>query len=225
MSDSTAGMFSAQVLRESMDSGGWSSREVSDRIGVGVNMVSAMRTGRKAPSLEVTCRLAALFSRPVADFLDLPPAGEWTLRHYRLAAGLTQSSVAEQLGVDSSAVSKWELARSRPPAGTVSALADLYYASPDDLLQAIDHVHGGPIEQVLALAESVRALAEIGVRAVLREPDSPKRQQALTDIRARVIHALGVLNAAMPRLDGITLTRAKQTVDQLARVLGDSADK
>lgn len=225
MSDNTAGIFSAQVLREAMDSGGWSGREVSDRVGVGVNMLSAMRTGRKAPSMEVTCRLAALFSRPVADFLDLPPAGEWTLRHYRLAAGLTQSAVAEQLGVDSSAVSKWELARSRPPVSTVSALAALYYASPDDLHQAIERANGGPIEQVLALAESVRALAEIGVRTVLREPDSPKRQQALTDIRARIIHALGVLNAAMPQLDGITLTRAKRTVDQLARILGDSADK
>lgn len=225
MSDSTAGMFSAHVLRESMDHRGWGSREVSDRVGLGINMVSAMRTGRKAPSLEALTRIAVLFDKPVADFLDMPPAGEWTLRHYRLATGLTQYAVAEHLGVDSSAVSRWELGRSRPLEGTVSALAALYDVSPDDLQQVIDDSHGGPAEQMLALTESVHALAQIAVRSVRREPDSPKRRKALNDIRGRVIHALGILNAAMPQLDGDTLARAKQTVDQLARVLSDAADK
>ncbi len=223
MSDSTVGMFSAHVLCESMCSRGWGSREVSDRVGLGVNMVSAMRTGRKAPSLQALTRIAALFDRPVADFLDLPPVSEWTLRHYRLVAGHTQAAVAEQLGVDKSAVSRWEMARSRPPVGALSALAALYGVRPDDLHRVIDRDQGGPIEQVLALAESVRALAQIAVPAVLREPDTAARQQTLSDIGGRVIHALGILNAAMPLLDGDTLVRAKQTVDQLARVLGDSA--
>ena len=225
MSDSTAGMFSAHVLRESMDSHGWGSREVADRVGLGINMISAIRSGRKAPSLEALTRIAVLFDRPVADFLDLPSPDEWSLRHYRLATGLTQYTVAEHLGVDSSAVSRWESGRSRPPEGTVSALAALYDVSPDDLQQVIDRSHSGPADQVLALADSVHTLAQIALRAVRREPDSPKRRKALNDIRSRIIDALAILNAAMPQLDGETLARAKHAVDHLARVLSDTADK
>lgn len=225
MSDSTVGIFSAHVFRESMDGRGWSSREVSDRVGLGVNMINAMRAGKKAPSLEALTRIAASFARPVADFLELPPAGEWTLRHYRLAAGLTQSAVAEQLGVDATAVSKWDLHRTRPPECAVATLATLYDVTADELQHVIDRAHGGPAEQVLALTESVRALAQSAVRAALRDPDVPKRQRTLTDIRGRVIHALGILNAAMPQLDGDALVRAKRIVDQLAQVLSDTADK
>lgn len=217
-------MFSALTFRESMDSLGWNAQQVSDHLGLGVNMISGMRTGKKTPSLEALARIAALFNKPVADFLDLPPTADWTLRHYRLAAGLTQAAVAQQLGVDSSAVSKWELQRSRPPEGTVASLAALYGTTSSELGQVIDRAHDGPAEQMLTLTDSVRALAQIGVRSVLREPDSVKRRQTLTDIRGRIIQSLIVLNAAMPHLDANTLTRAKQTVDQLAQMLSDTAD-
>lgn len=224
MSDSTAGVFSAHVFRESMDHFGSSRQEVADRIGVGVNMVSAMRTGKKAPSLDGLTRIAALFNRPVADFLDLPPVGDWTLRHYRLAAGLTQPAVAEHCGVDATSVGKWELARTRPPESTVDSLAALYSVAPEELHQVVDRAHGGPMEQVLTLTETVRALAQIGVRAVLRDPDSARRQHTLTDIRDRIIQALSILNTTMTHLDTDALTRAKKTVDQLAQVLSETAD-
>lgn len=225
MSDSTTGIFCAHILRESMDAHGMSSRELSSHVGLGVNMVSAIRTGKKAPSLETLTRIAALFNRPVTDFLDLPPASDWTLRHYRLAAGLTQAAVADQLGVHSSAVYKWEQQRTRPSEDTLTNLAALYNVTADHLHQVIDRTHSGPTEQILALTESVRALAEIGIRAVLRDPDSPKRQQTVTDIRSRIIHALGILNAAIPHLDNGTLTRAKRTIDQLVQTLNDTAEK
>lgn len=38
IADSTVGMFSAQVFRESMEACGLSSRELSDRLGVGSNI-------------------------------------------------------------------------------------------------------------------------------------------------------------------------------------------
>ncbi len=218
------GVFSAPTFRESMDSLGWNAQQVSDHLGLGVNMISGMRTGKKTPSLEALTRIATLFNKHVADFLDLPPTTDWTLRHYRLAAGLTQATVAQQLGVDSSAVSKWELQRSRPPEGTVASLAALYSTTPAELHRVIDRAYDGPAEQMLTLTDSVRALAQIGVRSVLREPDSAKRRQTLTDIRGRIIQSLIVLNAAMPQLDADTLTRAKQTVDQLAQILSDTAD-
>lgn len=224
MSDSTAGMFSAQVFRESMDGSGLTRQDVADRLGVGVNMVSAMRTGRKAPSVEGLVRIAAVFNRPVADFLNLPPAGDWALRHYRLAAGLTQPAVAERVGVDATSVSKWELQRTRPPESTVERLAAVYGVDPRDLRQVVDRAHGGPIEQILTLAESVRVVAQIAVGVILRDPDSGRGQHALTGIRDQVIQALGILNGAMTQLDADTLTRAKKMVDQLAQVLSETAD-
>lgn len=225
MSDSTAGMFAAQVFRESMDGSGLTRQDAADRLGVGVNMVSAMRTGRKAPSTEVLARIAAVFNRPVADFLNLPPAGEWTLRHYRLAAGLTQPDVAEQVGVDATSVSKWELYRTRPPESTVDRLAAVYKVDPGELRQVVDRAHGGPMDQILTLTESVRAVAHIAVQAVLRDPESTRGQHALTDIRDQVIQALSILNGAMTQLDSpAALTRAKKTVAELAQVLSETAE-
>ncbi|MCT7371905.1 helix-turn-helix domain-containing protein [Mycolicibacterium llatzerense] len=225
MSDSTVGMFSSRVFRESMASSGLSNREVADRLGLRVNMISGLRTGKNSPSLEALTRIAALFDRPIAAFLELPPADEWTLRHYRLTAGLTQSAVAKQLEMkSSSAVSKWELGKSRPPEDTVAILADLYGTTVSELSQVIDRSTGGPVEQVLALTESVQALAQSGIRAVLREPKSAKRQRTLTDIRGRILQALNILNTAMPQLDGDNLDRAKKTVGQLAQLLSETTD-
>lgn len=222
MADSTVGMFSAHVFRESVEASGLSSRELSDRLDVGINMINEMRTGKKAPSLAALTRIAKLFNRPVADFLSLPPAGERTLRHYRLATGLNQRAVAEALNVGHSAVSKWELQRSVPPESKIAALATLYGISVDELHQVLDRSRSGPMEQVLALTESVRDLAQSGVRAVLREPDSAKRQRTLTDIRGRILQALSILNAAMPQLDSDDLARAKKIVDQLAQLLSET---
>ena len=225
MSDSTVGVFSSRAFRESMDHSGLNRHDVAERLGVRVNMVSAMRTGKKAPSLETLTRIAEVFDRPVADFLELPAAGEWTLRHYRLAAGLTQGAVAQQLGVDATSVSRWELARTRPPEAAVTGLASLYAVTSHRLGQVIDRSHGGPAEQLLGLTDAVGTLAQIAVRAALDDPDAARRQRTLTDIRGRIIHALGIVNAVIPQLDAGTLTRAKRAVDQLARVLGDSADQ
>lgn len=224
MSDSTAGMFSAHAFRESMDRSGWNGREASKQLGLDATTISRLRTGKKTPSMEVLTRIASRFNRPVKDFLDLPPTNQWGLLHYRLAAGLTQSAVAEQLGVGPSAVSKWELRRSRPTENAVTNLAALYGTTPHELHQAIDRAHDGSTEQLLTLTDSIRALAQIGAHAALQQPDTAKRKQALTDIRSRIIQALSILNIAIPELDNDTLTRAQQIVEQLAQVLTDTTN-
>lgn len=224
MSDSTAGIFSAHAFRESMDRSGWNGREASKQLGLDATTISRLRTGKKTPSMQVLTRIASRFNRPVADFLDLPPSSQWGLLHYRLAAGLTQSAVAEHLGIGPSAVSKWELRRSRPTENTVTNLAALYGTTPNELRHAIDRAHDSPTEQLLALADAVRALAQIGAHATLQEPDIAKRKQTLTDIRSRIIQTLTMLNAAIPQLENDTLTRAKQIVDQLAQILSDTID-
>ena len=52
----------------------------------------------------------------------------------RRAAGLSQESLAEQLGVSRQAVSKWERSESSPDTDNLIALAQLYGVSLDDLL-------------------------------------------------------------------------------------------
>ena len=52
----------------------------------------------------------------------------------REKVGLTQKEVAENLGVDQSAVSFWETGKTMPRAAMLVKLSDLYCCSVDELL-------------------------------------------------------------------------------------------
>lgn len=52
----------------------------------------------------------------------------------RKKAGLTQTTVAFQVGVTNKAVSKWENGKSKPNNETLNKLANLYGVSADSLL-------------------------------------------------------------------------------------------
>lgn len=53
----------------------------------------------------------------------------------RQKAGLSQSQVAKELGVDQSAVSRWETGENMPRAATLVLMAKLYGCTVDDLLR------------------------------------------------------------------------------------------
>jgi putative transcriptional regulator len=53
----------------------------------------------------------------------------------RLNAGLTQSKVAESLGVTDAAVSMWETEKTRPRASLLPKIAALYNCTVDELLK------------------------------------------------------------------------------------------
>lgn len=53
----------------------------------------------------------------------------------REKSGLTQREVAEQIGVDQSAVSFWETGKTLPRAALLVKLANLYKCTVDDLLK------------------------------------------------------------------------------------------
>lgn len=53
--------------------------------------------------------------------------------------GMTQSEVAEILGIDQSAVSMWETGRTMPRAATLVKLAGLYHCTVDELLKEDNH--------------------------------------------------------------------------------------
>ena len=60
------------------------------------------------------------------------------LRARRLAAGLTQSEVAEALGIGQTAVSQWERYGVNPNADKLPQLAKLYGCKIDDLFDDTD---------------------------------------------------------------------------------------
>ena len=58
----------------------------------------------------------------------------------RIAAGLSRAEASRQLGVDQSALWRWESGKREPPALQVRALARLYGVSVDAVLDALEQV-------------------------------------------------------------------------------------
>lgn len=56
------------------------------------------------------------------------------LKHYRQKSGLTQSDVAEVLGIRQSTVAMWETGEALPRADKLPKLAELFNCSIDELL-------------------------------------------------------------------------------------------
>ena len=60
------------------------------------------------------------------------------IQEARKAAGLSQESLGERLGVSRQAVSKWESGASDPSTVNLLALARLYGVSADELLRGVE---------------------------------------------------------------------------------------
>jgi transcriptional regulator with XRE-family HTH domain len=63
---------------------------------------------------------------------------ETILSRLRIDAGLTRAEASRQLGVDQSALWRWESGKREPPASQVRALATLYRVSADVILDALE---------------------------------------------------------------------------------------
>lgn len=61
----------------------------------------------------------------------------------RRAQGLSQESLAKELGISRQAVSKWERAESAPDIGNLTALADLYGVTLDELVRGSESASAG----------------------------------------------------------------------------------
>ena len=60
------------------------------------------------------------------------------IQEARKAAGLSQESLGERLGVSRQAVSKWESGASDPSTSNLLALAKLYGISAEELLRCVE---------------------------------------------------------------------------------------
>lgn len=175
-------------------------RVIAERLGVTPTTVSALGRGRKAPSADVLCRIPSVLGGGITDYLNLPPRSQWELRHFRLVAGLTQQAVANDLGVAAAAVSGWERRRYKPPAVVLPKLAELYGASQDELVAAIERVPGlSPAQAMVAATDAVVMLAEVMLR-IVPQVAAAERVTVIDTMRRSVEHAMGGAAGALPQL-------------------------
>ncbi|WP_369633345.1 helix-turn-helix domain-containing protein [Mycobacteroides abscessus] len=136
MADNTADFFSAKAFRRACEQAGTTKKAIAAELGVTPTTLSSLLNGRSTPSMKLLIRMVDFFGGSLADFLEMPPRQQWELKHYRVAAGLTQAALAHELGVTPSAVSGWELGKYPPGAALVPRMAQLFGIS-DDQLRAV----------------------------------------------------------------------------------------
>lgn len=100
------------------------------------------------------------------------------IRQLRKACKLTQEQLAENLGISSQAVSKWETGASTPDLDVLPRLAVLLHTTPDVLLDFDRQQIDTEVEQLVAQACPLRAEPEKGERffreALKRYPNNEK---------------------------------------------------
>src|SRR5262245_3029294 len=111
------------------------------------------------------------------------------LRNARVAAGLTQTDVAKNLGVAKQLASHWELARSTISINDLVRFAQLTGQSTDYLLTGI-HQPGGNVRIV---APQGRAVPKLSVDQIIAHG---RGRLALDDVEGRHLTALSVGNRA-----------------------------
>lgn len=200
MGDSTGEIFSATKFAHRADECGLTGRELAARLEVHPTTLSAVRRGRSAPSMELLARIVECLGGTPGDYLELPDRARWSLRLFRMAAGVTQLEVAKSVGVAPAAVSGWETQRYRPPAGVMPGLAALYGASVEELEAAVARqgvVTAG--DAVVASARSVVGLAEVALESIAGMSGS-RRREASARIRERLVASLDALGGVLSEL-------------------------
>lgn len=130
-----------------------------------------------------------------------------TLRALRQQSGMTQSALAEALGVSDRAVSRWETAAALPDISLLPRLAALLHVSVDTLLGVDSQRRQSAIDEALAacseaMQQGHAADAVAGLRQALAAwPDEPELMVAL----ARSLMALHTEEAAH---EALSLCRA-----------------
>ncbi|MGJ6127329.1 helix-turn-helix transcriptional regulator [Mycolicibacterium sp. Y3] len=226
MADSTAEVFSAAKFTHRADSKGLSGRELAAQLGVTPTTLSAIRNGRRAPSMDLLCKVVEKLGGVPADYLSLPDRQRWTLRHFRMAAGMTQLAVAAEVGATAAAVASWESRRYKPPRAVLPRLAVVYAATEAELDAAVDR-HGvvTPADGMVAAGQSAVGLAVAALDAA--ESLSASRRRALAlNVRGHVEHSLEALAGAVRDLpeDEVRAT-VVDLVRQLAELHADADNK
>lgn len=227
MADNTADFFSAKAFRRACEQAGTTKKAIAAELGVTPTTLSSLLNGRSTPSMKLLIRMADLFGGSLADFLEMPPRQQWELKHYRVAAGLTQAALAHELRVTPSAVSGWELGKYPPGAALVPRMAQLFGISDDQLRAVLGSAPPAAAptttsaNETLSLAETLAetVLGFAASAAAMAESLPPAaRDQMDTEIRERAEQALTLLSTLIPQLAPETRPRAVRLVGRLAEV-------
>lgn len=219
VADSTSEVFSASKFTKRANGSGLTGRELASRLGVTPAQVSALRNGRRNPSMDSLKRIVEVLGGTASDYLVLPDKPRWTLRHFRLAAGLTQLEVSQELGVAPAAVSGWEGRRYKPPRTVLPRLAELYSADEADLDAAVGYdTIASPAEGLVALAHSVIGVVEVALDAAAAM-DGSDREVLVGGVSQHLERSLDTLSSAVRGLpEGQLRIAAVDAVRQMAEL-------
>ena len=226
MADSTSEVFSAAKFADRVSQSGLTGKEIAGRLGVTPAQVSALRNGKRSPSPSALKRIVEVLGGSVVDYLALPDQERWGLRHFRLAAGLTQLEVSQELGVSPAAVSGWEAQLYKPPRSVLPGLAELYGVEEAVLDNAVGYDRAvSPADGLLALSQTVIGVVEValGVAASL---DSDSRRVLVDGIVRQLEGSLETLSSAVRSLpDGRSRAAAVDVVRQMAELYAVANNK
>lgn len=225
MADNTSDFFSAKAFREACDKAGMTKKAIAAGLGVTPTTLSSLYSGRSTPSLKLLTKIVDFFGGDLVDFLEMPARQRWELKHFRIAAGLTQAALAKRINVAPSAVSGWELGKYSPPAALRPVLADLYGVPESDLREAIT---GGETSEAgvppaadatLQMAEAVLGFAESAVQMARADGVAESARLAMyTEIQGRVEQTLTLLAPLIPQLPVSERSYAMSLVRRLSEV-------
>lgn len=220
MADNTSDFFSAKAFHEACGRSGMTKKAIAAELGVTPTTLSSLYSGRSTPSMKLLHKMVEFFGGELVDFLELPSRQRWELKHYRIAAGLTQAALAQKLGIAPSAISGWELGKYPPARSLIPKLAELYGVSESDIDAAIQtSAPLAPADATLQLAETVLGFAQSAVVLAEREamPDA-ERKVMFAEIRSRVEQALTLLATLIPQLPEEARSNAVGLVRRLSEV-------
>lgn len=222
MADNTSDFFSAKAFRGACDRVGITKKAIAAELGVTPTTLSSLYSGRSTPSLKLLTKMVEFFGGQLVDFLEMPAPERWELKHFRIAAGLTQAALARRLGVAPSAVSGWELSKYSPPAALIPVLAELYDVPEAAICAAASASPPAKpsAEATLQLAETVLEFASNAV-AVANDAGvgDAARQAMFTQICQRVEETLILLAPLIPELSDAPRSQALSLVRRLSEVL------
>jgi len=131
------GRFDADKLRRTRVAAGLSRHALAERIGANPSLVKSWETRGVKPTVRNLSRVADALGLAVNDLYQPDASSEGSLVDLRVAAGLSQRELAEQLGVSQATMTRWEGGRARPNWYDITRYAKALEVEPTTLAAAV----------------------------------------------------------------------------------------
>lgn len=132
------GRFDADTLRRTRLAAGLSRAQLAERIGADPTIVKAWETKGVRPTVNNLTRVAEALDLAVDDLYQADGTSHGSLADLRIATGLTQRELAQQLGISQSSVTRWERGKARPTWKEITKYATTLGLKRTTIAEAID---------------------------------------------------------------------------------------